>query len=540
MTKRALSLDDLVNHDDADKTKLQKMSENVEVGGEVEDNSSKPLENNQLAPTKDEVERIPKLEEAQPNLQPLAPKQHPLPVSSSNIQSMLSESPKNGGDDDDMTDTDDEVGDDGGIQFNNDIKFDYEKQDRNPSKKKVTKPKEADKFVSQSKVEPPVVKSETGELKVKSLVEETQESNVQEREPLPKVSAELASKDAGVTNIFEEKATSLSKRNNIKKDLQILDEISSTSKPNKYRNVPIWAQKWKPTVNALQNIDTNDFKIDSSFLNIIPDDDLTKSVQDWVYATIFSIAPDLRKYIELEMKFGIIVDGKSPDRVSPPISSQAIFTELDAHLTPTIDELLFKELKKYIYGITDLKENSGKFGIIESFTKDSVYRVGLATQRPRFLRMSTDVKTGRVGEFIEKRHVSQLLMYSPKDSYDVKISLNIELPVPENDPPEKYQSQIPVSERTKERTSYIHNDSCTRIDVTKVQNHNQGAKGKHTEMTHEIELEINTPALLRSFENITTDSKEYASLIRTFLNNGTIIRRKLSSLSTDLFEGTKK
>lgn len=154
--------------------------------------------------------------------------------------------------------------------------------------------------------------------------------------------------------------------------------------------------------------------------------------------------------------------------------------------------------------------------------------------------MSTDIQTGRVGQFIEKRHVAQLLLYSPKDSYDVKISLNLELPVPDNDPPEKYKSQSPISERTKDRISYIHNDSCTRIDITKVNNHNQGPKSRQSETTHEVELEINTPALLNAFDNITNDSKEYASLIRTFLNNGTIVRRKLSSLSYEIFEGSKK
>ena len=275
-------------------------------------------------------------------------------------------------------------------------------------------------------------------------------------------------------------------------------------------------------------------------MNIIPDDDLTKSVQDWVYATIFSIDPEVRQFIELEMKFGIIREGGSPDRINPPISSQAVYTELDAHMTPNIDEVLFKELNKYIRSLGELTENSGKFSIIESTTKDSVYRVGIATQRPRFLRMSTDTRTGRIGQFIEKRHIAQLLLYSPKDSYDVKISLNLELPVPENDPPEKYQSQTPISIRTKERVSYIHNDSCTRIDVTKVQTLSQNSSRSSNENTYEVELEINTSALIAAFDNITTDSRQYAEVIRTFLNNGTIIRRKLTSLSAEIFEGTKK
>ena len=207
-------------------------------------------------------------------------------------------------------------------------------------------------------------------------------------------------------------------------------------------------------------------------------------------------------------------------------------------MTPNIEAPVFEELKKYLRGISEVSENSGKFSIIESQTRDSLYRVGVATQRPRFLRMSTDINTGRVAQFIEKRKVAHLLLFSPKDSYDVKISINLEIPVSDTEPPEKYKDQTPMSERGKQRVSFIHNDSCTRIDVTKVENQRNG-RG-NSEVTHEIELEINTPALLSAFNDITSDSKVYASVIRTFLNNGTLIRRKLSTLSYDIFEGQKK
>lgn len=602
MTKRALSLDDLVNHDENDKIKLQKMNENLtNENGNVQENQ--PLirktsigiadinnaenidtNNRSVDPVKREegitteqrrtilnVDPIEGLTKTTGNSMPLgnAVIQETTPTVTREIpivegQQLLNnitemappKIPAN--QDEEETDTDDEIGGDGEINFDSGMTFDYDKQDRNSPQKpdssrktkrakvekqevKKTIPKESESKPAESI---PEVKSEevaTYVNVVSNQIEKAEETkHVQPLEINNNKDAEVKERSSTtVSKIFEEKSSSESKRNNIKKDLKVLNEISATSKPNKYKNVPIWARKWKPTINALQNINTNDFKIDSSILNIIPDDDLTKSIQDWVYATVYSIEPEMRQFIELEMKFGIIVESKSPERVTPPISSQAVYTDMDSHLTPNIDEALFKELNKYIFSLSELNENSGKFNIIESQTKDSVYRVGLSTQRPRFLRMSTDIQTGRVGQFIEKRHVSQLLLFSPKDSYDMKISLNLELPVPGNDPPEKYKSQTPVSERSKDRISYIHNDSCTRIDITKVQNHNQGVKGRHTEITHEVELEINTPALLTAFNNINTDSKEYASVIRTFLNNGTIIRRKLTSLSYEIFEGKK-
>lgn len=474
MPKRALSLDDLVNHDDNEKNnnavKLQKTGEMEDSGRDEQLDGVKKSKGN------------------------------------------------NHGDEE--TDTDEEVGVDGGVNFNAEMIFDYDKQDRDSPRKRR-------ELEAQKNAKPAEKPDEDNEAAIP-------EKEILDEQRLPSVSK------ASVNTIFEEKASLQSKKNNVKKDLKILNEIAASSKPNKYKNVPIWAQKWKPTVKALQNIDKKDFKIDNSFLNIIPDDDLTKSVQDWVYATVFSIPPELRPLIEMEMKFGVIMDAKTPDRISPPVSSQAVFTELDTNMTPNVDQSVFEELKKYIRGVSEVNENTGKFSVIESHTKDSLYRVGVSTQRPRFLRMSTDVKTGRVAQFIEKRKVAHLLLFSPKDSYDVKISINLEVPVPENEPPEKYKDQTPISERVKERVSYIHNDSCTRIDITNVERLNQGVRGKHTESTQEIELEINTPALLSAFDNIATDSKVYASVIRSFLNNGTIIRRKLTSLSYEIFEGQKK
>ena len=595
MSKRALSLDDLVNHDENDKNKLQKLSENIKERKEYNDQISLQSNINDLINKELSKQSLKDAEQSKrfSNVSDILNTNNTDGYDKSKNDSEIVSESISSNDfniDSDETDTDDELGGTGEVNFDAGMTFNYDKHDKDSPKKqspsstsidkntlikstpelKEGKAKETsltsqknikenntfdDRETSQNKIEKPLIKAELTDDSIvqKGLdgKEERKENSLEEEHKQETLGGEKSKKNkkkevhnptqsGKVNDIFKENSSSTSKKNTIKKDLQILQEITSASKPNKYKNVPIWAQKWKPTLNVLQQIDSNDFKLDPSFLNIIPDDDLTKSVQDWVYATIFSIDPEVRQFIELEMKFGIIREGGSPDRINPPISSQAVYTELDAHMTPNIDEVLFKELNKYIRSLGELTENSGKFSIIESTTKDSVYRVGIATQRPRFLRMSTDTRTGRIGQFIEKRHISQLLLYSPKDSYDVKISLNLELPVPENDPPEKYQSQTPISIRTKERVSYIHNDSCTRIDVTKVQTLSQNSSRSSNENTYEVELEINTPALITAFDNITTDSRQYAELIRTFLNNGTIIRRKLTSLSAEIFEGTKK
>lgn len=508
--KRALSLDDLVNHDDAANKAKSPRTDNSQMN-----------------------ESIPSLE-------------------SSEIRRENSTASINPNDFmDDETDTDEDVGlGGGGVNFDKEMTFDYDKQEgispqknggKQSSELRGTEGVRLEEDNGPRLARPAQEVDETKHsLAIGASTSASPSINTNKNEHADSGSIRSGEGSSSVNTIFDEKTSLKSRKNNLKKDLQILNEIAATSKPNKYKNVPIWAQKWRPTIKALQNIGKKDLKIDNSFLNIIPDDDLTKSVQDWVYATVYSIPPDMRSLIEMEMKFGVIMDAKSPDRINPPVSSQAVFTELDAKMVPNVDSSVFDELKKYVRGVSEVNENRGKFSTIESHTKDSIYRVGVATQRPRFLRMSTDVKTGRVGQFIEKRKIAHLLIYSPKDSYDVKISINLEIPVPENEPPEKYKSQTPISERSKERVSYIHNDSCTRIDITKVEQTSRGGRGNNSELTYEVELEINTPALLNAFDNIMTDSKLYAAVIRTFLNNGTIIRRKLSSLSYEIFEGQKQ
>lgn len=423
---------------------------------------------------------------------------------------------------DDETDTDDEPGE---IVFENTkFKFDEEERDAREAKVKKERQREAKTDAEQPKC---VKEEEEGEEARAVLPEEPKQAKME------------------TGDIFQQKSSNASVKNNIKKDLKILSELSTNSLPKKYNIVPVWARKWKPTVKALQSIDSKNFKLEDSILSFIPDDDLTKSVQDWIYATLVSIEPPLRQFLEIEMKYGVIIDPTSSSRVNPPVSSQCVFTDADSTMKPDIDERVFDEFNKYMKNISDLNENMGKFNIIDSHTSDLSYRVRTHTERPKFLRMTRDVNTDRIAQFIEKRKISQLLLYSPKDSYDTKISISLELPVPDNEPPEKYKNHTPIGNRIKKRTSYIHNDSCTRFDITRAESkpikvNSRADKEPESETTFEVELEMNTPALLNTFDNIQHDSKDYASIVRTFLNNGTIVRRKLSSLSYEIFEGSKK
>ena len=361
----------------------------------------------------------------------------------------------------------------------------------------------------------------------------------------------------------------------VKEDIAKLSNLTNISKPVKYNITPMWARKWQ--VKAKSNANTannstsetgNDVSLEDSvngfpvflpsYANVIPDDDLTKSVQEWIYATLVSTPEEERPFLELEMKFGKLTGENQVDRINPPISTQSIYTDIDGHLLPNVDSTLFDALTKYFNNqqqqATATGDKKTSFNVIESHTIDSVYRLNdfYNHRRPRFLRLSKDYDTGRIAQFVEKKSIAQLLIYSPKDSYDMKISINLELPLNTNDePPEKFERETPIHLRNKDRISFIHNNSFTRFDLTHVINKNMNSgnknllvandeQAKNVTNTYEVELEINTPMLLKAFDYISTDSTKYASLIRSYLNNGTLVRRKMSQLSAEIYEGKKK
>jgi len=282
-----------------------------------------------------------------------------------------------------------------------------------------------------------------------------------------------------------------------------------------------------------------------SYTSVEPDCDIVQAIQQWVYAQLVSIPIEERNFIEIELKFGKLTGDNEVDRINLPISTETIYTNIDGHLLPTIDESLFKELIKHMITTT---ENNPEFNIMESEMIDSIYRINdfYNHKRPRFLRLSKDYKTGRIFEFIEKKNLSNLLIYTPRDTYDMKLSLNLEVPLDPNDePPEKFVNETPIHLRRKKRSSYIHNDSFTRFDLTEVINKKQSGMandGDRSQIhnTFEVELEMNPQVLVKCIDYINKDSTKFATLVRNFIHNAQLIRRKMTQLSGEIYQGKKK
>ncbi|XBW34763.1 hypothetical protein QEN19_000330 [Hanseniaspora menglaensis] len=407
---------------------------------------------------------------------------------------------------------------------------------------------------------------ESAKIKKRSIVLDADESKqAEEKTPVVKKAKKTATPVAKREEKFEEKTS-------IKDDLARLSKLSEQNGLKKTKEVPIWARKWVP--KAKENLVAAKIETDhtgetapmpvqhtqlnyglnsegipinfkSSYLNTEPDCDIVQAIQQWIYAQLVSIPIEDRSYVEIELKFGKLTGDNEVDRINLPISTETIYTNIDGHLLPTIDESLFKELIKHMITTTD---NNSDFNIMESEMVDSIYRINdfYNHKRPRFLRLSKDYKTGRIFEFIEKKNLSNLLIYTPRDAYDMKLSLNLEVPMDSKDePPEKFANETPIHLRRKKRCSYIHNDSYTRFDLTEVVNKKQSAMsndsdGSKIHNTFEVELELNAQVLVKCIDYIGKDSTKFATLVRNFIHNGQLLRRKMTQLSGEIFQGKKK
>ena len=416
---------------------------------------------------------------------------------------------------------------------------------------------------------PPKVEEIKAPVEVKK---EIQEKIIPVKRELPEESIETKPQPSKKVKSEAKQAVEVKKETHGDDMLMRLAKIAEESQPepNKKKEVPIWARKWVPKqkeklVNRnadevegnekrVGNTHNGEYGLDedgipknfrASYTNVEPDCDIVQAIQQWIYAQLVSIPVEDRNYIEIEMKFGKLTGDNEVDRINLPISTETIYTNIDGHLLPTVDESLFKELIKHMITIT---ENNSEFNIMESEMIDSIYRINdfYNHKRPRFLRLSKDYKTGRVFEFIEKKNLSNLLIYTPRDTYDMKLSLNLEIPLnPNDEPPEKFANEIPIHLRRKKRCSYIHNDSFTRFDLTEVINKKQSGMANETDRsqihnTFEVELEMNPQVLVKCIDYINKDSTKFATLVRNFINNGQLIRRKMTQLSNEIYQGKKK
>lgn len=307
-------------------------------------------------------------------------------------------------------------------------------------------------------------------------------------------------------------------------------------KPKRYSKPPIWAQKWVPNFKEEQHVSHGQSRFQRSdesgkghavsITGVKPYNDITRRITNWVYAQIHNTPKELRQYLELETKFGRIWDKDTDRRVHLPVTTESIlddgFASVQCTFKTGLDKDHYEKLKKFTVGLTKLHKD--KFKTVKFDQIDRQYREAQRGQIPKFYRLTTDKSTGRIVENIEKKKLASLFIHNPDLIFDFRLTISLELPSSEN--PDRFIDVTPENERNKRRVSIFHDLTATRFDITDVM---QRSKGKNTQEFEslEVELEIDMPKLLDSYEKLDVDSFTFEELSETFMDNARILNREL-------------
>lgn len=308
---------------------------------------------------------------------------------------------------------------------------------------------------------------------------------------------------------------------------------SDPNKPTRYTKPPIWATKWVPSFKAQKAragrnraVRTGKADTDVSFTDTKPYNDLTRKITNWVYAQIVTVPKEQRQFLELEVKFGRLWHKATDRRVLIPVTNECIIDDsyiLDCFYRSGMEREHYDRVKKYITGLTRLHKE--KFKTMRFDQVDTTYREGSNQQVPKFIRLTTDKSTGRVVANLEKKKLGSLFIHSPDLMFDYRLSMSLELP--NHDNPERFANHIPENERQKKRTSFFHESTATRVDMTEVQSKSRG-RHNDTSESLELELEVDMNQLLDAFEQLENDQFTFEELTETLLDNARLINRFLA------------
>lgn len=352
-------------------------------------------------------------------------------------------------------------------------------------------------------------------------------------------------------------------------ELARLHKLKSLTKPTRYTVPPIWAQEWNPSksgapepiiqgppdisgtyLSSKRVFDptiTTSVDLECSITGVIPPASVTRTVAEWVYANFTEIPNDQRQNVELEAKFGLIVDKRSGRRIDISVASECIFTDkANTHFDMGVHEVGWRAMCDFLdelerkYQEENRKSNTKtkhKFSRLESDVTDRFYEISERNSQPKTMRVSTDALLKRQWG-INKQRLSDLYIHNPLCMHDLRLSLLYEHPIPETSLESIVSKHQPVLTRAKKRTSWSHRPTVTTFDLTKVQTPRElkNMKGKKIvdqDTSFEVELEVDTPELFSGYDLFKTgaDTIRFEELIEIFLNNARCLNNRVTKMA---------
>ncbi|CAN3375938.1 hypothetical protein DIURU_003146 [Diutina rugosa] len=345
-------------------------------------------------------------------------------------------------------------------------------------------------------------------------------------------------------------------------------QLKGKTRPRRYSTPPVWAQEWVPHVrdeapvssgpqlgsilsdkrvfdyNRTQSVD-----LECSISGVIPAQSVVRTIAEWIFANFRDISPQNRPFVELEVKFGTITDKRTSNRISIDVATDCVYTNhSEVYFEMEVAEPAFKEVQRYLGELESKYQESGrgdrnrprrKFSHLETDITDSFYQVERPKEPTKSIRVSKDnsLSPARYSA-IEKQRISDLFVHCPSSMYDLRLSLALEFPVPEQNIEAIISKGTPVLQREKKRSSWTHAPTVSRIDLTRVSipKDSRGQSGrKVVEYTsnYEIEQEIDTNEVFLAMDKFKAgeDAFRFEELVEIFLNNARVLNSVVTKIA---------
>lgn len=366
-------------------------------------------------------------------------------------------------------------------------------------------------------------------------------------------------------------------------ELEKLQKLKAEKKkPHRYDHVPIWAQQWvppsqqgnptgilpvdgpassaftplardaavisqKPVFNHESMVLTD---LECLITGVIPPQSTVRTIAEWLYANFVEILLENRQYVELELKFGTIINKTTGSRIDLGVSTECIYTDTsNTRFEMGVHEVGWNDMKSFLDELEksyadiarkDPTKPRRKFSLTESNNTDYFYQITERNEKPKKIRISKDNLLNPPRHVaISKRRVSDLYIHNPSSMYDLRLSLSIEFPVSDESIEPIMKKNKPSMQRGKKRASYSHAPTVTRFDFTEVSvprtaNNRAGRSVVENEKLFELELEIDTFQIFRGFDRIRdgSDTIRFEELVEIFLNNARCLNNRVTKLAS--------
>ncbi|KAG7664876.1 uncharacterized protein J8A68_001569 [[Candida] subhashii] len=221
----------------------------------------------------------------------------------------------------------------------------------------------------------------------------------------------------------------------------------------------------------------------------IPRGPINRSISKWITDTVETIDENDRECIEIEVKFGKILDKSTQSRVNLPKECLLRKAGNNINFQMEVQQSDWQELHELLENKTRTNDISNK---VFSSTTENAYHIGQG-QNERRVRISTDnLSDPPVFTAVEKKRISDLFIHTPFNRYDFRISISLEIPEVEIDLEKVTKEQKSFFTRFKKRTSWRKGD--TLYEFTRALEPKEGKTNKCEK--YEIELEMNPAAIL--------------------------------------------